>query len=386
MKKIILVILVTALSVLTLSRCFGSYYNIWMSPIYEDNNEIYFSVEMTENGVEKDYSYNLVVMNKDSGELTVTPNWSGMSRISNYGTYLGSGYGEYGELNNPVFYNTYTEEFFDIRNMQIVEFNNDCYQENFSNYSNNYTCNTLDNDIQIVSAFNESNILELTFSNYTLEKELLSINFPEYEYSEETDLYTEITSFNKYDDSKFGLRVSFYNKPPAQTSYYLETIVLEYTIETNTLVELFRGTEYKYFDFVKTDNHYVFHKLYTDDLYSYDIENDDLNTSINEYDSSYIGYGYWFGTVAEELSLYRYNSDLSINVVSIFDEGASKKSGPREIIRTFSNGTAMDVQSVGTTSRKDYSTYRLVDINSDDIIFTIDTNNKEFVNAVLSAY
>lgn len=386
MKKVILSLLSILLFIPILSGCFGPYYNIWMYSMYESDTDIYYSVEMTDNDEKMDYTYNLVIMNKESGEITVTPNWLGMSRISNYGTYFGSGYGDYGELNNPIFYNTYTEEFFDIRTMETLVFNNDCYKDGFTNYSKDYTCNTLDNDMQIVGAFDENNLLEITISNYTLNNELISYSFPEYVYSEQDNLYTEITSFNKYDDNKIGLKISFYSGTPALSNNYLETAVLEYTIDTNTIEELFSGIEYKFFDFVKTDEHYMFHKLSTDDFYSYDIETSDLNvTKLDNY-GSYIGYGYWNGIVDGKQSIYKFNSDFSKEIISEFDEKSSKNASPREISSTYSNGYSIDYQNVSESKDKKYTTYRIVDLNTGDLIYEIDMDNNEFINMILSAY
>ncbi len=363
-------IMISILSAIMPGMFSFSDYDVYIAPLYESETEIYF--EVSEYGWDYyDTSYSVAILDKETGEFTANE-YSKNTDLRNYltGTYYKNSL----ELNNPIFYNFYSDEFIDIRNQQVLDISEECY------YTSKYNdkCNILDNDIQIVLNYAGSDTFELVLTDYVNNVELTTYSFTEY--STERNIYTSISSYTKYDDNKVGIKVDFYTKDPndyyVEYDYYIESIVFEYTIDTNTMVELFRGPEYNLFNFNIVDNCYVFsnfvsyYAIENNYIYKYDIETSTLTSTTNDHYSSYIGNGYWYGWLDSGRSIYRYNSDLEIE--SLYNKDYDNWNS---IPYVFSNGYLYLEKYVSGYWNSSLF-YSLTDINTGDIIFEFDRNNK----------
>ncbi len=344
-------------------------YSVYLSPIYESETEIYF--ELDEHDYDSDYgdtSY-IAVYNKLSGEFSISEDLE-YAYIQNYITSQSMSYA--GEYNSPIFFNYSTNQYTDIRDNQVVEVSDEC-----SNISkSNDTCNILDNDIQIVVNDKGSDIFEVVLSDYVLNTNLTSYSFTEY--TTERNLYTSISSYNKYDENKVGIKIDFYTINPDETfyyeHYYLESIILEYTIDSNSLTELFKGPEYKSFNFTKNDNCYIFNDY--DNIYKYDITSSTITSIENEQRVEYIGNGYWYGYSNNYYTtmVFKYDSDLNTDVITTYTPTWYTP-------YAFSNNLLFDVE-YHSSSRDSYITHRLVDLNTGDILLEIDSNSREFMDNI----
>ncbi len=269
MRKFIFTIPTILLTTLLLTSCGkSSPYSVELYKLYESPTEIYLELNVKDEttyyednyGVyDNEYAYNLAVFDKDTRELTIIDDreQTDYRNIVNYTTrssfkerkYMSesttSGFTNH--LNNPVFYNRNHEVYFDIRTNEIVELSDECSDTR----NNNYTCNILDGDIQVVLDKNEDNTFDLSISNYVSGVEFTSFSFTGDNVT--SDLYSKVISYDNYDENKIGIEISFHDLEPRNVYYgdenHIQTIIFEYSYDTNTIEELYRGTEYIGYDF-----------------------------------------------------------------------------------------------------------------------------------------
>ncbi len=343
-------------------------YDLYMSAIYESDDEIYFELAIYEDYFDKEYY--IGVLNKDSGEFSVLTdrNYDDSTYQLNYTQkYSGS---NFIELNNPIFYFEDYDQYIDIRDNQVVELTEDCI--NTSKYAD--VCNILDNDIQVVLNYTGSDVYKLTLSNFASQQELTSYDF--IESTTERNLYSSITSYNKYEENKVGIRIDFYSKDPYyfDGDGYIESRILEYTIDTNTLVELFVGPEYQYFNFEKNDNHYIFGSY--EMLYKYDITNDVLSSDEPNMYILYNGYGYWSGYIDYQNTLFKYGTDLSINPVETIDL-------KNMLYPQMFSGDLIFEYVYNDSFWTYYKTYTVTNVLTGEVILEISENDSQFIENLL---
>ncbi len=324
MRKFILAIPVSLLTLL-LTSCGESHLNIEFYTLYETPDEIYYELNILDPDTyntgnvgeyENYYAYNLAVFNKSTEELSIIDDRDPID-YKNIVNYTGSSSKKEtrysiehvrdtrtGHRNNPVFYNRDNEEYFNIVTNEVVELSKECTDIRY----NNYTCNILEGDIEVVLDKNEDNSFELSIANY-----ITNTNFTSYSFTGDnisSEQYTLITTYDNYDDNKIGIRINYYNLKPGNSNYtdedHIETIILEYSYDTNSIEELYRDTLYQDYTFNAPTSCYTV---------KYEWVNDD----------NFIQSLFNIGTGHEQFTLYDLYDDEAVMVIDKYNEDLIKK-------------------------------------------------------------
>ncbi len=382
MKKNMLIITIVSLLTITMSGCFSTKYNISMYPIYESESEIYLELNVHEYEPTYNYVYKIAVLDKDSGEFNILDDieYYKESPISNYAAHSkGTDYFNVIELNNPIFYDNNNEQFIDIRDNEVIELNEEC--SSIVSYID--TCNVLDNDFQVVLDNHGNNTYNLLISNYILKEQLNSYSFSLD--NNQPDLIPQITTYNKYDKNKIGIRINFYSSSllVSQNDSIVTSVVFEYLIDTNTITTLFEGIEYEAFDFYMIDDSYIFavndHLSDSNKLYKYDTLTNSFTYYQLNYFPEYLNYGYWYGVFPQGISkLFSYYSDIKVNEIDWYN-------GYTDVSYAFSNDLCFDDGFIPNhTSWGGYSYYRIININTQEVILEVASNDSDFAKGLLS--
>ncbi len=383
MKKMILFLACIVITIM-LSGCVSNKYRIEMNPLYESDTEVYFKLDLFYRNETKEYTYNIAKFDKDTLVLSLvdydTPLDS--SEISNYTeydafAYKRSDYHYEGTLNNPIFYNDNTEQFFDIRDNQIIELDDLCLNTS----DKNSTCNILGNGIQVAIDSN----FEINISNYVLQENLSTYLVAEY--SGQTNLYTSMTSYSNYSSNKIGIKIDVNNVDPFTKEYtagnYIESIILEYDLHTNILEKLFIGPEYRSFDFVESDNSYIFRG--DNVLYTYDIESSLLNSANNTHNADYLGSGFWFDESANLDYLFKYNALLEqqnridYNFI-IRNDNPYIWTNPL----IFNDGFMFEKEGAYDGFKSTFNTYRIANLDTKRVLYEVSKYNTELVDYIVT--
>ncbi len=388
MKKIIFALPILIITTILLTSCASNPYTLTMHSLYESDTEVYYEVRLGhyDNEEGRTYLYNLAVFNKETKELSLIDDRevNDYINLTNYNTrtssaqYLRSNSYE-GGIDNPIFYNLNTNNFIDIRTNEIVELDERCNDTSYREY----TCNILDNDIQIILNSNDDNTYDLEISNY-----ITGVNLDTYNFTWDTynNPYTTITSYNKYETNKVGIVVSFHTGDPygytSGDSIYKDSIVFEYDLTTNSISELFRGEEFRYFDFNIVDNHYLYwfrRKVsgHYNTFYKYNIEQDITSVVEDVNSGSYLGYGYWWGQNSDnDKTLYTTNSNYNHVYIDTYHPNYFE-------LEMYSGNFMMEFIDGSDGMWSSYTTYNIVDLNTGEIIYEISKYNDDFVNLIL---
>lgn len=366
MNKIIkLVILGLVTLIFTACSSNGSEFTSFsLSPIYDTDNETYFSLLFSNN----DNSAALTktsVLNKETGEFYMLED-GGSTDDERLWNYTSGGFQE-GDLNNPIFYNTYTDEFIDIRTGESIEITDECR----SILSSRKDCNILDNDLQVLlRAITESGDYKVELSNYISDDVLTSYSFTIDDSYEE--LKIKIHTYSNYDRNKVGIKINFSVPGVNIPQEFVDSIILEYTINTNCIELLFRGSEYNSFNFQNINNCYIFGLTSSNTLYKYDINEQLLLSTEKDGFNVYVSNGYWFGEINNELSVYKYDSELNASYVSNAN------------ISGFVSTVLLGELIFEIIDNNDLTyTYKIHDGNTGDVILELDGGNKEVIKYLL---
>ncbi len=275
MKEKFLILIIAIFSTVLYS-CGDTIYmgivNYSLLPLYENDENIYFRVSHTsmysDDNLER--GHNVAIYDKLTNEIS-SHNNTEIKSVSNYNTMYTYPWTieKIGEYNNPIVYSYNHGYFVDIQTGERFIVDEACESIEYS-YSD---CNIVDIGYQVLVDRKGDANYTLNISNYVDNSTSTEYSFTidkEYE-----DYIMKIETFSRYNNSKLGIRINFYETKNLYDTGYISSLIFEYDLLSDTIVKLFSGPEFQYFKFEMSNNSYIFYND-TSSLHEYNIDTGEL--------------------------------------------------------------------------------------------------------------